>query len=374
MIIRCPNCGSTYDISKQPQAAGRKVKCMRCAHVWKADPIDVAPATPAPPKIPSEPVLSSAPPPSPVVSEPAPPRPPPTIRTAEVSASNGAASYQNGATAESAAPFGRPNADVNGRAHVNGLAPDVDLDDEDNYATAAAPPPAPRSYADPAQEPPQRPVRGHHSDAEYFGEQSAPPRPRRRPEPLWREPPPESYRDDVYGDYDQGDYGADGFAARQSPGFDREPRAMRGRRAATIVGWVAYLAAMGALAAYAYVGRDQIVAWLPGAAPYYAELGLPVNRYGLVIKDVKATWGKAVDGQAELTVAVAVENVTDQAVKVPTAVIAFRDANGDELFYRAMVDALPGTLQAGKSSKFSATLKVPVEGPRAIQVRFASSR
>ncbi len=178
------------------------------------------------------------------------------------------------------------------------------------------------------------------------------------------------YRDEAYGD---NGYGQDEFApVRDARARHQAPS--RGRRAAAIVGWVAYLAAVGSLGAYIYAGRDQIVTWLPGAAPYYEQFGLPVNQYGLAFKDVKAEWGKVVDGQGALAISIGVTNTTGQAQRVPTVVIAFKDANGDEIFYRAMADALPKTLQAGKSAKFSATLQVPADVTRAIQVRFASGR
>jgi predicted Zn finger-like uncharacterized protein len=365
MIIRCPSCGSTYDISKQPQAAGRKVKCMRCSHVWKADPVDIAPAVA---KSATSPVV----PPPAAASEIAVARPPVAARAPEsfsTALANGAAGYQNG-TSE-AAPAPRVGNGFNGLANA---PEDADFGASDRLA--APPPPLTTAARRPADfeanlGPARRPVAASPPDAGYYEEEAPPPRQARRPEPQWREPPQASYRDEAYGDYDQG-YAQDDFSPRQGGRPVREPRVSRGRRAAAIVGWVAYLAALGSLGAYAYAGRDQIVAWLPGAAPYYAEFGLPVNRYGLQFRDVQATWGKATAGQAELAVSVGVENVTSKAVKVPTVVIAFKDADGDELFYRAMADALPSTLQAGKSAKFSATLQVPTDATRAIQVRFAT--
>lgn len=373
MIIRCPNCGSTYDISKQPQAAGRKVKCMRCSHVWKAEAID--PSAPAPmlPK-----AAEPAPQPPPAASEiavprtqapaarmPEPQRPAVEPQMAQSSlfgaepaahATNG----YNGGTSE-----GEANGYYAGERFSAPQAPSLQ------------PPPGRRSDFDEDEPPPRRSSATKSADADYFDDepvaQRAPGPPRRSSRTAYREPPQDSYRDDAYASYDRPAFEQDDFSPRRETRRDREHRgSSRGRRAAAIVGWVAYLAAMGSLAAYVYAGRDQVVAWLPGAAPYYAKLGLPVNRYGLEFRDVTASWSTTPSGRRALAISVGVENVTSQAMKVPSIVIAFRDANGDELFYHAEADALPKTLQAGKKAKFAATVPVPAEATRAIQVRFAT--
>ncbi len=367
MIIRCPSCGSTYDISKQPQAAGRKVKCMRCSHVWKAEPVDAA--APLAQAQPEPAPMAAAPMPPPPPSEIAVPRPPVMpARSAEANSMPGL-----GAGGEMEAPLApAPKArngfnGLNGDHRGNGHAAEESFDPPPPLAPAPRrqpdfddPPPATRRQAAPPQ-----------ADAGYFDEAPAPQRATRRPEPQWREPPRESYRDEAYGDFDRG-YGQDEFA----PARDARPRHQgpsRGRRAAAIVGWVAYLAAVGSLGAYIYAGRDQIVSWLPGAAPYYEQFGLAVNQYGLAFKDVKAEWGEVVDGQAELKISVGVENTTGQPQKVPTIVIGLKDQDGYEMAFRS-ADADMGRLGAGKSDKFSVILKVPAKATRAIQVRFATSR
>lgn len=366
MIIRCPSCGSTYDISKQPQAAGRKVKCMRCAHVWKAEPVD--PAAPIAQSRTEPELATAAPLPPPPPSEIAVPRPavmPSRAAEAASMAGLGAGAEVSAEPTQAARARNGFNG-LNGDHHGNGYAPGEAFDPPPPAA------PAPRHASDFDDPPPaRRQAAAPQADAGYFDDAPPPQRPARRPGPQWREPPRESYRDDAYGDYERG-YGQDEFAPSRDARA-RQHAPSRGRRAAAIVGWVAYLAAVGALGAYVYTGRDQIVSWLPGAAPYYQQFGLPVNQYGLEFKDVKAEWGKVSNGQAELAVSIGVANVTGAAQKVPTVVIAFKDANGDEIFYRAMSDALPKTLQAGKSAKFSATLQVPAEATRAIQVRFARS-
>lgn len=367
MIIRCPSCGSTYDISKQPQAAGRKVKCMRCSHVWKAEPVDAA-APLAQPHTGSAP-MAAAPIPPPPPSEIAVPRPPVMpARSVEAASMAGAGGEDQIVTPLAPAPKARNGFNgLNGDHRGNGHA----VEDTFNPPPALAqntrrqsdfdePPPATRRQAPPPQ-----------ADAGYFDEAPAPQRPPRRPEPQWREPPRDSYRDEAYGDFDRG-YAQDEFApARDARARHQGPS--RGRRAAAIVGWVAYLAAVGSLGAYIYAGRDQIVSWLPGAAPYYKQFGLPVNQYGLAFKDVKAEWGKVVDGQAELKISVGIENTTSQSQKVPTIVIGLKDQDGYEMAFR---DADPelGRLGAGKSDKFSVILKVPAKATRAIQVRFATGR
>lgn len=369
MIIRCPSCGSTYDISKQPQAAGRKVKCMRCSHVWKAEPVDAAAPQAQPHTEPAP--MAAAPMPPPPPSEIAVPRPPVMpARSVEAASMAGAGAEDSmEASLASAAKARNGFNGLNGDHHSNGHA----LEDSFDPPPPVAPAPRRQSSFDDPPAPTRRQAPVPQADAGYFDDSPAPQRPSRRPEPQWREPPRESYRDEAYGDFDRG-YAQDEFApARDSRARHQAPS--RGRRAAAIVGWVAYLAAVGSLGAYIYAGRDQIVSWLPGAAPYYQQFGLAVNQFGLAFKDVKAEWGKVVDGQGALTISIGVANETGQAQKVPTVVIAFKDANGDEIFYRALSpDALPRTLQAGKSAKFSATLQVPAEVTRAIQVRFATSR
>ncbi|MFO1172103.1 MAG: zinc-ribbon domain-containing protein [Hyphomicrobiaceae bacterium] len=373
MIIRCPNCGSTYDISKQPQAAGRKVKCMRCSHVWKAEAIDPAAAAPPAPAKSPEPVSA---PPAPVAASeisvprpvaptlrvPAPPVPEPRVAQSSLFGPEPTAHAANGFN-------GTAETETNGYHAESFAAP---------QPAPLQPPPMPRRNDFEADEapPPRRPAPPKGPDAGYFDDEpvaAAPRAPRQPPRQQYREPPQETYRDDAYGDYDRDQFGQDDFSPRRDARLDREPRgSSRGRRAATIVGWVAYLAAMGAIAAYAYAGRDQVVAWLPGAAPYYASFGMPVNRYGLEFRDVTAAWSTTPSGRRALAISVGVENVTKDAVKVPSVVIAFKDANGDELFYHAEADALPKTLQAGKTAKFAATVPVPADATRAVQVRFAT--
>jgi predicted Zn finger-like uncharacterized protein len=371
MIIRCPNCGSTYDISKQPQAAGRKVKCMRCSHVWKAEAID--PAAPAPaPTLPK----AAEPPPPPAVSEIAVPRSSaPAARMPEPQrAAEPRIAQSSLFGAEPAAHTANGYNGSAGEGEANGHYAG------DRYSPPQAPslqPPPRRDDFDADEPPPRRAAPAKSADAGYFDDepvaQRAPASTRQPARASYREPPQDTYRDEAYGDYDRTSFEQDDFSPRRDTRRDREHRGpSRGRRAAAIVGWVAYLAAMGGLAAYAYAGRDLVVAWLPGAAPYYAELGLPVNRYGLEFRDVTASWGTTPSGRRALAISVGVENVTSQAVKVPSVVIAFKDANGDELFYHAEADALPKTLQAGKTAKFAATVPVPAEATRSVQVRFAT--
>jgi predicted Zn finger-like uncharacterized protein len=76
MIIKCPQCSATYDVPSAAAVQGRKVRCTRCAHVWRAEVIEgevsAAPQSGAVPASPpaGNPAPQAAPVPAPAAQEP----------------------------------------------------------------------------------------------------------------------------------------------------------------------------------------------------------------------------------------------------------------------------------------------------------------
>ncbi len=58
MIIRCPNCGTTYQVPDNFPTEGTKTRCARCAHVWLAEP-EILPPPPSEPETPTSPDMPS---------------------------------------------------------------------------------------------------------------------------------------------------------------------------------------------------------------------------------------------------------------------------------------------------------------------------
>ncbi len=77
MRITCPNCESEYNLPK-PLAAGRVVRCAKCAQEWA--PVPEVVSAPPPPPPPPEPELPSPPPPVLEPMAPMVPPPPPPVR------------------------------------------------------------------------------------------------------------------------------------------------------------------------------------------------------------------------------------------------------------------------------------------------------
>ena len=99
---------------------------------------------------------------------------------------------------------------------------------------------------------------------------------------------------------------------RQKADTDRRVR----EAVTTGIVWAGMAVALVALVATAIVFRVHVVQLWPGSAAAYAGVGLPVNRLGLIIEDVRAEPALQ-DGHAALAVTGVIRNVEDHAVPAP---------------------------------------------------------
>jgi predicted Zn finger-like uncharacterized protein len=109
-----------------------------------------------------------------------------------------------------------------------------------------------------------------------------------------------------------------------------------------------------------------VVSAVPGTARLYAMLGMPVNLRGLSIEGVTYGW----TGQGDLEIKGEVVNLTDGSVKLPMIVIALRDENGQGISeWTTEVRTEP--LGAGERASFWTEIPAPPDTARSVKVRFA---
>jgi predicted Zn finger-like uncharacterized protein len=152
------------------------------------------------------------------------------------------------------------------------------------------------------------------------------------------------------------------------------PAPSRGRSAhgggtAALLGWLG-LALVVLVLAGAVVGRNEVVASFPHAAPFYQKLGLPVTvRLGLEFREVTSL--RLVEGGvAVLVVEGEIVNVSEQPRPVPSVRIALLDDNRREIEAR---DTRPASLElaAGGTTQFQIRMVGPPEEARNFSVTFA---
>ena len=173
--------------------------------------------------------------------------------------------------------------------------------------------------------------------------------------------------------YDRYDDGApeDGYEPTFDGGEGFEDARSAGR-AATIIGWLAFLLALGGLGAGAWLKSEEVVRQLPGAAPLYALAGSPVNIRGLEFTGLQTKWQLDQRGRPVLGISGQVKNISQAPRPVPSVVFAFRDDDGLELFDWATPmrsDPLP----PGETQEFISVVPVPPEAVRHVEVRFATA-
>ena len=122
--------------------------------------------------------------------------------------------------------------------------------------------------------------------------------------------------------------------ARRRSRSEHKPKAAEAKLPAGAVGWVIFLAVVTGLAASAVFARQQLVAWVPGAANIYALVGLPVemppSARALALRDVTLD-RRLVDGQQTLVIVGAIVNATEEAQPVPPLVAKLIDPEGVEI-------------------------------------------
>ncbi len=410
MIISCPQCGTAYDVPDGASFVGRKVRCKACQSVWRVEVQAAAPSAPSPGEEWADPMAmlnegrqdAIAPPVAiraPLAapqsnSDPIRPAfgqkanaPPPAAQAAakpapvEPKAANGAddfgwpdwpaeqespaaslrkplrASPAEALDAAASAPPAKPEPES--APPVDAISPSMAASLErrraarqrtgfdDVEAAIAAVRTAPANGASAAFDERDRPYRQSpqvqskadrdpYADAPGFGDGA---------------------NDDATADYDD----------------DALIDSARAGRAGLIVGWVALVAAIGGLAAFAYAASDVVVRGLPGAATYYAALGMPVNPRGLEFRDITYEWKLDARGKPVIGISGKVTNVSKEPRPVSSVVFAFIDQDGLELFDWA-TSIRAKALQPGSSLPFASVVPVPADAVRKVEVRFAKPR
>jgi len=142
------------------------------------------------------------------------------------------------------------------------------------------------------------------------------------------------------------------------------------RRAALAgAGWGGATVMLALVLGAAAVFRLEVVRAWPGAAATYAAVGLPVNRLGLVIEQVRAEPTLALS-HAALFVTGSIRNVQDRMVRSPPLRIVLYNARGKRVAGEIAVPADP-KVPPGRTRRFAVTLLDPPLTAYALEVGFA---
>lgn len=117
--------------------------------------------------------------------------------------------------------------------------------------------------------------------------------------------------------------------------------------------------------------RQQIAGVIPGTAPLFSAIGLPVNMIGLVVEGVK-TKPLLQGGRPVLSVTGAVRNVRDEPLAAPPIRITLRDKAGVELA-TLLADPMSARVPPGGVRYFAIAMPDPPAGAAEIEIGFEVS-
>lgn len=152
----------------------------------------------------------------------------------------------------------------------------------------------------------------------------------------------------------------------------RAKRRSAGVAGPVAAGWAALALGVIGLASYIYFQRVDVVRALPGSAPAYERLGLPVNVRGLEFDKVGYSW-ETNAGRQVLEVYGEIINVSSEPLKVPTVVFGLRTKEKVEV-YQWAADVRSDLLPPNERTAFSAQIPTPPKSIRDVLVRFAKVR
>lgn len=157
---------------------------------------------------------------------------------------------------------------------------------------------------------------------------------------------------------------------RQAEGQGKtRPKPAASRSTAATLGWLGVLLLLLILTGLV-LGRNELVALAPQAAPYYQRMGLPVTQpIGLELSGIVSE-RLAEDDQEVLRITGTVRNVAGTERAVPPLRIALLDAGRDEVLVRE-VAAPQAVLADGAATRFSVDLADPPAAARNFSVTFA---
>ena len=312
MLITCPNCATSYDVSAASLGGeGRSVKCVRCQEVWFATPSASLSAA-------DEDVASAA---------------------------AASAQYRRAGPAGAGYASEPPADDV--VAHVDGSEIDP------NLAARAVD----RQHVEYDDPPPlgADPQGGGIDDAPGLVAHQAPPL------------APDAGEVAAIAVAHTPGEDIETIAARRARRAQAKRDGARLRQSlATVI--VALLAANAVLLGW----RTDVVRLMPQTASLFAAIGLPVNLRGIAFSDV-TTATEASEGVPVLLVKGRITNVTRQPREVPRLRFAMRNAAGNEVYAWT---SLPGkaTLAPGEAEPFETRLASPPADGQAVVVRFFTRR
>ncbi|HEY0525896.1 MAG TPA: DUF3426 domain-containing protein [Stellaceae bacterium] len=138
------------------------------------------------------------------------------------------------------------------------------------------------------------------------------------------------------------------------------------------VGWLIFLALLGAATIGTVMARDDIVAKWPPAARLYAMVGLPVEPPGAGLDFRKVSQTRITDnGKPALQIEGEIVNVSNVARDVPKLRIALKDRSDREL-QSWTFPATEERLLPGASVPFRTTIPNPSEAATGVVVTFTS--
>ena len=136
--------------------------------------------------------------------------------------------------------------------------------------------------------------------------------------------------------------------------------------------WAGMGAALALIVTSALVFRIDVVKLWPRAASAYAAIGLPVNRVGLTIENVRAMPGLQ-DGRAALVVSGVLRNIRAKPVLAPPLSITLLDKDGKKLMVRSVAPGDP-LVPAGQTRTFAVSVLDPPGAATDLEVIFLLDR
>lgn len=113
--------------------------------------------------------------------------------------------------------------------------------------------------------------------------------------------------------------------------------------------------------------RQQVVGLVPGAAPLFAAIGLPVNTLGLVVEAKSQPGFQA--GRPILSITGSIRNVNKSSTDAPPIRISLLDANGKTVG-GMVAQPLNGKIPPGAIRYFAVTMPDPPASARALDIVF----
>jgi predicted Zn finger-like uncharacterized protein len=141
------------------------------------------------------------------------------------------------------------------------------------------------------------------------------------------------------------------------------------REAAAVgVVWAGMAAGLAVLVAMAVVFRGNVVELWPKSAAAYASVGLPVNRVGLTLEQVKAE-PTLQDGHAALSVTGMMRNIEDRTVMAPPLTVVLLSPDGHRVGGKIAAAEDPA-IPPGETRQFAIVLLDPPANAKTLEVAF----